>query len=123
MSDLTLIEDDADFQPPSYSEPGRMLVEIEAIHRGHRPIYRYSATLHDYTGSVFWINEGVGIEHWLDDHVQIEEEGWYVFEGVIGSYIRGDGWMTDDDEVWDFALCRRASPAEIEAQCLGGSDV
>lgn len=120
-SSITVREDDErEHKPPSYGVPGRLLVEIEQVNRNPRSIYAYSAVLYDYDAdtSVFWLCEGVGIEFFLDEQVDLEDEGWYVFEGVVGHYHRGDGWSTDDDEEWEYATCRRARPSEIQSACL-----
>ena len=111
-----MVEDDPKLPP--YGKPGRMLVEIEDISRLPTSVFRYSATLHDYDpdSSVFWLNEGIGVDYFLNEQVELDELGWYVFEGVVGTYYRGDGYSTDDDEEWDYVLCRRATDEEISRE-------
>lgn len=112
-----------EWEPPSYKTPGRMLVYIPVIvPEGLR--YRYDCyedaevVSYDDDSCVFWINEGVGFDWWLEEHFDVELPGWYVLEGVVGHYIKGDWGFTDDDEEWEFALCRRATEEEIATQCL-----
>lgn len=109
-----------DYDPPSYGAPGRILVEIIAVSGERRPLYRYELEVLDYDAdsSVFWVNEGVGFNWWFDANVDLELPGFYVIEGVTGTYIRGECGYTDDDEEWEFARCRRATAEEIAAQRL-----
>lgn len=121
VTDITPIADASDdWEPPPYGVPGRMLIHIDSVSCEPAPIFRYSAELIDYDphSSVFWLLEGIGIEYFLDSYVDLEDPGYYVFEGVVGEYYRGDGWTTDDDEEWRYALCRRASAEEIEMEAL-----
>lgn len=120
MTEFQVIETDpSEYEPPSYNKPGRLLVKLDA---SDSIVYRYDVEVVDYDddSSVFWINEGVGFEFWFDQYVDLElvEPGWFVFEGIVGEYIRGDGWHTDDDEEWDWALCRRATESEIQFEYL-----
>lgn len=105
-----------DFEPPLYSTPGRMLLEVT----GPDEQYGREVECHDSDGSVFWINEGVGIDWWLEQHdiPEIQASGWYVIEGITGEYIRGDGWSTDDDEEWEYKSVRPATLKEIAGKAL-----
>jgi hypothetical protein len=107
-----------DFEPPKYSDPGRILVHI--LGPSSTRVYRYESEVLDHDGSTFWISEGVGFDYWLSACLDVNEqlEGYYVIEGVIGRYIKGDGYSTDDDEEWEFDLCRRATDEEIATACL-----
>lgn len=130
MAELTFItsvpNEPDNYELPHIGKPGRILFEIIHVHperwpRGrHYETYRYVLEVLDYDGEsgVYWLNEGVGFDFWFDGHVDLEEPGFYVLEGVAGSWIRGDGWMTDDDEEWEFALCRRATATEIATGVL-----
>lgn len=107
---------DEEFEPPSYSEPGRMLLEVT----GPDENYDREVECHDSDGSVCWIHEGVGVDWWLEqrDIPEIQAPGWYVIEGITGEYIRGDGWSTDDDEEWEYKGVRPATPEEIAGCAL-----
>jgi hypothetical protein len=104
---------------PAYGTPGRILVRIHDIIASGT--YRYEAEVLDYDADsgVFWINEGVGFDYWLDTHVEeITEPGIYVIEGVKGAYIRGTWGLDDDDEEWEFERIRPATAEEIETETL-----
>lgn len=40
-------------------------------------------------------------------------EGFFVVEGITGTYHKGDGWMTDDDMDFDYVGVRPATEEEI----------
>lgn len=109
-----------EYELPNYNDPGRILVEIIAVSGERRPLYRYELEVLDYDAdsSVFWVNEGGGFEYWFDENIDLELPGFYVIEGVTGTYIRGEWGYTDDYEEWSFARCRRATDEEIAARCL-----
>lgn len=111
----TLFDEYDGYEPPSYSTPGRILVEIRAVSSWRHPCYRYEVEVlyYDAETSVFWINEGAGFEYWFDTYVDLELPGTYVFEGVTGEWGH-----TDDDEEWYFDVCRRATDDEVAAGCL-----
>ena len=121
MSEFTIIEDDEP-EPdlPGYGDVGAILFEIHHIYREADPQQAYEIEVLDYSGSTMWIQEGMGIDYYLNECacIDLDEVGFYVMEGVTGRYIRGDGWEIDDDEEWDFEYIRRASKEEIEGQCL-----
>lgn len=41
-------------------------------------------------------------------------EGYWVVEGVTGTYHKGDGWTTDDDMTFEYKTIRRATEDEIK---------
>ena len=106
-------EDDEPTQWPSYSDAGRILV---AVYKevGLQTIYRWEADVLDYDNdtSVHWINEGTGIEWFLDD-VDFVSPGVWVVEGITGTYFRGDS-VLDDDEEWEYQFVRPATAEEIQ---------
>lgn len=114
---------EGDWEPPSYSTPGWMLVEVCRVAREPRPLYRYEVEVlaYDCDSSVFWINEGVGFDWWIDENVDLELPGFYVIEGITGTYYRGTWGVDDDDEEWEFELCRRATDEEVAELMLEGS--
>lgn len=115
------LEPQDDYDPPRYSDPGRILVEITRVASEPQPLYRYDLEVHYYDSdsSVLWVDEGVGFDFWFDEMVDLELPGFYVIEGVTGSYYRGTWGFDDDDEEWYFVLCRRATDEEVAARCLG----
>lgn len=123
MTDFTIYDDtgeeDGDWEEdiPAYSEPGRILFWLQPT-----PLdsYQYEIEVLDFDHSSVWhIEQGVGFRYWIDGHVDLELEGYYVIEGITGQYHRGD-WSAgeDDDETWDFKSCRRATEEEIRTEML-----
>lgn len=118
IDNLMIIHDsveDEDFTFPSYSEPGWVIVEITEV-KPDDPYYRFCVENYAVDGSAFWINEGVGIQFWLDQYFKTNELfiGWWVIEDVVGYYSPGDGWNYDADETWEFSPPRPATIEEIK---------
>lgn len=108
------------FSYPEYSTPGRILVRVSST---DSTVYRHDYEVLDFDGettSVFYINEGIGFDWWLDELVEFPDGGGvFVIEGVTGEYHRGDwAWGEDDDESWEFTYMRRASDEEIRTGML-----
>lgn len=100
-------------------EPGRILFEIVYVNPSPKrweDRYEIESTYHD--GAAFWLAEGMGIEYWVNRALDLAEPGWYVVEDLTVTWIRGDGYTTDDDEEWDFGIVRRATSEEIENEGL-----
>jgi hypothetical protein len=122
MEVLPLAEDagnEDDYLPPPYGKPGWLLVEVgERLPKDNG--YKHEYEVHDFDpdSGVFWIREGVGFDYWLNDMCDFPAPGFYVIEGIRGSYIKGDWGFTDDDEEWEFKLIRPATPREIETKTL-----
>ena len=99
--DIDINVEEDEYAPPPYGLAGRILVDVQEPeddnHRGYFEVLDY-----DSETSVYWINEGLGFDHFFE---QFEEEfpetGRYVVPNVIGYYYKGDGWHTDDDEEWE----------------------
>lgn len=100
-----------DFKPPSYKEPGQLLFGYFPI-----PNEKPEVEVLGHTGAAFWLVEGGFPDYWVADNVHLELEGHYVLEGLTGHVIRS--WEGEYDEEWDFVLCRRATPEEIENEAL-----
>lgn len=94
---------------PAYNIPGRILFRFYPAHE---------IELLDLEGdrAPFWLMEGGFAERTIADLVDLELEGVYVLEGVIGHFSR-DYWGECDEE-WTFDLCRRATQSEIETEAL-----
>ena len=108
--------EDAEDDLPRYDEVGRILVNIIDLNPCGMCKHEYEVL--DYDNCVFWINEGVGLEYWLDEYCEFISTGFYVIEGIKGECIRGD-WTCgeDDNEVWEFKKIRQATDEEIKT-CL-----
>lgn len=122
VSDEVIPEEE--YELPSYSSPGRILVDVfNILGPGH--YNKIECTIFDYDSdsSVFWINEGMGIDYWLDQYCEFTEPGVYVIEGITGEYVKGDGWMTDDDEEWEYVSIRRATFLENLHESLEGEGI
>lgn len=105
---------------PSYKDPGRILVVSHGpappYPSGQPNVYRFSTEVLGHDGCAFWIQEGEGFDYWLDQVDEMEVPGTYVIEGIIGHYMRGDGWTTDDDVDWEIGVVRPATPEEITTE-------
>lgn len=114
---LEMWDDVDDYELPKYSTPGRILFRAEPEPTGP---YRYDIEVlgYDAETSVFWLNEGQGIEYWIDSCIDLFVPGAYVIEGVTGYYSRGDGWTNDDDEDWEYDSIRPATIEEISNETL-----
>lgn len=111
--------DEEDYEPPPMSKPGRILVNL--LGPGLTGVYRYESEVLDYDSdsSVMWLNEGIGFEYFFDTCCDFPSfEGVYVIEGIIGHYYRGTYGVDDDDEEWEYASIRPATPEEISSQTL-----
>ncbi|MET4190747.1 MULTISPECIES: hypothetical protein [unclassified Bradyrhizobium] len=109
--------DEEDYESPKYSDRGRILFYIH-VTPNEPPEFEVYA--HDADTSCMWLEEGVGCDYALKYYFDIDLElsGYYVVDGVHGRYWRGDGYTTDDNEEWYFDFIRRASPEEIQGECL-----
>ncbi len=106
-------------EPPSYDTPGRILVHFLGTTGDQFSKYECEVLDYDVESSVFYINEGVGFDYWLDNHAEFTEPGYYVIEGITGQYIKGDwSWREDDDETWEVSAMRRATDAEVISGAL-----
>jgi hypothetical protein len=94
MTELDII-DTSDFVLPKYSDIGWLKISIKFIDNNSIEIEDS-----DYDGCVFWINEGIGIDYFIKEYTDIRTDGEYLIKGIIGKYIKSDGYSTDDDERW-----------------------
>ena len=110
-------------RPPSYSDPGRILFSwfptpLEGRdHRAEVEVLDY-----DHDSCLCWMQEGVGIEYWLRDKMDLELEGTFVIDEVTGHYYRGTWGYDDDDEEWYCGNVRRATDEEIATGCLSARE-
>lgn len=114
----SVLPDDVDWEPDSPSTPGDLIFATGAITYDRRGrVDRVELLEWEYDGAFFWIQEGVGLDYFVEtaDHgpVVLEENAVYVCEGLTVRYIRGDGWTTDDDEEWEDYTTRPATNEEI----------
>lgn len=114
---LTPAESD-DYEPPSPSTPGDLTFATGSItYDQWGRVDRVELLDYQYDGAFFWIQEGVGLNYFVDtadhDPVVLEENAVYVCEGLTVHYIRGDGWTTDDSEEWYDYITRPATIEEI----------
>lgn len=109
---------EGDWDLPKYSDKGDLLVEIVAVDDNAIFKYELESTYYNSDTCIMWINEGMGIEYWLEQYTEIQTPGWYVIEGIQGAYIKGEWGLTDDDEEWEYENIRPATSEEIEQECL-----
>lgn len=102
-----------DEELPSYREAGRILFN-------YLPIPNKDAEIeiidYDADKAPFWLHEGGFMDYTIRNMINIELEGYYVLEGVIG-FAWQDYWGECDEE-WNFESCRRATGEEIRTQAL-----
>jgi len=115
--EITATPDVADHEPPSIRTPGWILVDVHVLEpaptSAHEDKCEYEVLEWEGFSSVFWINEGVGFDWWLEERCQFPSSGVYLIENIRGDWIRGDGWMSEDREEWDHNDPRLATPEEI----------
>lgn len=110
------VMDDNDYELPSYSEVGSITVEILGkIDISYHPKWEWEIDRYSYDGSAFWINEGMGIDYFINGFVgdDIPHEGIWTIEGIVGHYYKGEWGFTDDDEDWEWTNIRPATEDEI----------
>jgi hypothetical protein len=112
--------DDGSWEPPSIGTPGRLIVEIAGVYpcetlQPHYWVrYEIDRTSHGGDDCTFWINEGIGINDWVENYLDLEQPGIYVVENVRGWYVKGDGYTSEDNEEWEFGLVRYATEEEVK---------
>ena len=115
MADLIAVEPEEEYNPPSYSKKGWILVEILSIDDSGEFYSKYEVNVlnYDHGSSVVWLQEGVGIDYFCNTYCEFPAIGIYLIMGVHGEYIKGEWGFTDDDENWYFKRCRLATKEEI----------
>lgn len=115
MTCISSREED-DYDLPSYSEYGKIIVEILGkIDVSWHPKWEWEIDRYTYEGSAFWINEGMGIDYFVNSHIldDIPHEGIWVIDNIKGAYFKGEWGFTDDDEEWEWGEIRLATEDEI----------
>ena len=114
--DMTPIEAE-DYELPSYREIGKIVVEVLGkVDTSYHPGWAWEIDRYSYDGSAFWINEGMGIDYFINDYIgdDIPGPGIWTIEHIHGEYIKGDWGFTDDDEDWYWGDIRPATLEEID---------
>lgn len=105
-------KDEEDYQPPSYSDKGKIVFRI--LGPCDTQVYLYEIEVLSYDGCAFWINEGTGCDYWLNQWLDKDmAEGTYVVENIYGTYHRGTFGFDDDWEDWTNDPVRPATQQEI----------
>ncbi len=99
--DWSALQPTDDQRLPQYSDPGSILVWV-SVHPDE-PAEQDRLVLdvldYDADSSVFWINEGVGIDCWLREHVTFPHTGMFLVIAIRGScrtYDTLEGMQTDE---------------------------
>jgi hypothetical protein len=113
MTDFTVTETDDKDEEPEFdlSQEETLLV---ALDDGN--IYHVSV-LSDTQGfsSCELYYDGGCLDYMIEQACTFDDPfGIYVIEGCTGTYIKGDGWMTDDDAEFYPGTIRPATPEERE---------
>ena len=104
--------DPRDDDLPSYKDPGRILFH----YLDDDKIFGAEIIDYDADKATFWLHDGGFMDCVVRDMINLEMEGHYVLEGVLG-YSWKDYWGEYYEE-WEFQYCRRASDEEIADQAL-----
>jgi hypothetical protein len=114
MSEISVRTDpEEEWKPPPYGKPGRILVQVTDIGDPYlKPEFEYEILDYDSDTSVFWLNEGGMFDYTFDTQGLFIREGRFLIERAVGTYYRGDGWTTDDDESWEFS---KPVPTDMDA--------
>lgn len=54
------------------------------------------------------------LDYIIKEMIDCPGAGWFVVENITATYIRGDGWSTDDDMDFYYENVRAATKEEIE---------
>lgn len=112
-------EADKDDDLPKHSDPGRVLFRWyrdPGYSRTDWFVWSVEVSDYDVGSSLFWMSEGVGIEYQLEGQLELEQEGYYVAEGVTGHVWRDRDGETNEE--WYIDRVRYATQDEIEAEAL-----
>jgi hypothetical protein len=122
MSKLVAFKNETEYDLPLYSTPGNITVEILndfGPKFAKEYVYRYEIDRYSYDNGAcpFWVNEGIGIDFFVDmkSPPEITGPGFYTFVNVVGYYTKGDWGFTDDDEDFEYELCRIATQEEVDS--------
>jgi hypothetical protein len=105
-----------DFDLPSYGEYGKIIVEVLGkIDSPFHPYWQWEIDRYTYEGSAFWINEGMGMDYFINDYIRedIPGAGIWTIDDIKGTYFKGEWGFTDDDEEWEWSDIRPATQDEI----------
>ena len=110
-------EDEEEFQLPDGNTPGRLFVEVLTVYpKNLRPHswmpYEIDRTSYDADTAAYWINEGIGVDHFFYDCIDVDQPGIYVVEGVTVSWSKDYYGEVDEDH--EFTLVRYATEEEIK---------
>lgn len=108
-----------EYELPGYKDPGSIVFinygAPEPYPNGTKSLYRYEIDIlsYDSDSSVMWINEGEGLEYWIDE-IDLPGPGVYVIENITGIYYRGTWGFDDDDVEWEHNEPRLARYSDMQ---------
>ena len=108
-------DEENDYSPPT-DKPGRILLNVHTVTVGSEWAFEADVLDQEDNSAVFWIEEGLGIDDWLNLYCDFREPGYYVIEGITVFYTRS--YEGETDEEWEYTGIRPATPREIETGCL-----
>lgn len=108
-----MTDTEENFTLPKYETPGRILVDTTGRDKNDPLDEGYAVLDWDGGSSVFWINEGIGIEEFLDEFCDFPEPGVYVVEGITGEWVSSSRGEDFDYEDWNFTNIRKATDDEV----------
>lgn len=121
MIKMSIIENDEDdgddVFDTSYSEVGIIAFRVLSTDTSYHGYERYEIETLHYDGSAFWIDEGMGIDFFInemDDPSELQEGEFYIITNITGEYVRGDYGFTEDEEHWYHDDIRKMTSEEFE---------
>lgn len=106
--------DGPDFDPPRGDEPGKIIFEVI---EGDSPRWRHDDSWNDfeigeyyYEGGAFWINEGVGVDYFLQTEFFCPGVGIWAVEDITVRWHKD--YYGEVDEDWEHSEIRPATEEE-----------
>jgi hypothetical protein len=109
---LVPVPDDPEESLPKYSDPGRILVLVSGT-----LIDEMEVLWADSSASTFWMGEGAGCDYWVKEVLRPRDfgaPGYWVIEGITGTYIKGEYGVTEDEEEWEYKSVRPATFEDLD---------
>jgi hypothetical protein len=106
--------DAVDYDLPPYDLAGRVLFRFRPPNDD--TIFGIEIIGYDSDKGPFWLHESGFMDQTIGDMVDLELEGFYVLEGVIGHSWQD--YYGEYNEEWLFKFCRRATEEEIRTEAL-----
>lgn len=97
---------------PKYSDPGRILVLVSGT-----LVDEMEVMWSDSSGSTMWMEEGMGCGYWVKEvfrPMDFGAPGYFIIEGITGTYTKGEWGFTEDEEEWEYKSVRPATFEDLD---------